>query len=167
MKYQKIIMGGDHAVNGNDSEMFFTGVIEGFYNRPWTVYQRLDLFKKLNKYKMNSYLYAPKDDAKHRAKWRDPYTNEECQDIKKLIDSCKQNNVIFFYGISPGLDIKYSDENEIKLLHNKCKQIKDLGCEGFAILWDDIEPELNKEDEKHFRQGEERRFLESFGTIKH
>jgi len=144
-------MGGDHAVNGNDSEMFFTGVIEGFYNRPWTVYQRLDLFKKLNKYKMNSYLYAPKDDAKHRAKWRDPYTNEECQDIKKLIDSCKQNNVIFFYGISPGLDIKYSDENEIKLLHNKCKQIKDLGCEGFAILWDDIEPELNKEDEKHFR----------------
>ena len=85
---------------------FFSGVIEGFYNRPWTKNQRLDLFRKLSKYKMNSYLYAPKDDAKHRSMWRRLYTKEECRDIQELIQSCKQNNVTFFYGISPGLDIR-------------------------------------------------------------
>ena len=31
------------------------------------------------------------------------------------------------------------------------KQIQGLGCEGFAILWDDIEPELSDEDAKHFK----------------
>ena len=46
--------------------------------------------------------------------------------------------------------IRYSDKQEIQLLHDKAKQIKELGCEGFAILWDDIEPELSAEDAKHF-----------------
>ena len=57
-----------------------------------------------------------------------------------MIDSCKDNQVTFFYGISPGLDIKYSDQAEIDLLNNKVQQIQALGCQGFAILWDDIEP---------------------------
>ena len=57
-----------------------------------------------------------------------------------MIDSCKENQVTFFYGISPGLDIKYSDQAERDLLNNKVQQIRALGCQGFAILWDDIEP---------------------------
>ena len=83
---------------------------------------------------------APKDDAKHRSLWRDLYSEEECEDIRELIESCQENQVTFFYGISPGLDIKYSDKEEIELLNNKVKQIQRLGCQGFAILWDDIEP---------------------------
>lgn len=145
-------MAGREVTNGvKNEETFFTGVIEGFYNRPWTKVQRLDLFKKLNNYDLNSYLYAPKDDAKHRSLWRDLYTDAECAELKELIQSCADNGVIFFYGISPGLDIKYSDKKEIELLHAKAKQIKDLGCEGFAILWDDIEPELSRDDSKHFK----------------
>ena len=38
------------------------------------------------------------------------------------------------------MDIKYSDQEEINLLNKKVKQIQRLGCQGFAILWDDIEP---------------------------
>ena len=141
--------GGPSA--GGPQATFFTGVIEGFYNRPWTMAQRLHLFRKMNQYKLNSYLYAPKDDAKHRSKWRELYTKEECRDIQQLIECCKKNNVIFFYGISPGLDIRYSDKEEVALLLDKVKQIQGLGCEGFAILWDDIEPELSDEDAKHFK----------------
>ena len=40
---------------------FYSGVIEGFYHRPWTMEQRLDLFKKMKKFSLNSYLYAPKE----------------------------------------------------------------------------------------------------------
>ena len=96
-------------------ETFYTGVIEGFYNRPWTLDQRLDLFHKLSKYGLNSYLYAPKDDSKHRAQWRVKYTETECQELQQLINACKQSGVIFFYGISPGLDIRYSDPAETKV----------------------------------------------------
>ena len=39
---------------------FYSGVIEGFYNRPRSMNQRLDLFKKMNKFSLSSYLYAPK-----------------------------------------------------------------------------------------------------------
>ena len=31
----------------------------------------------MNKLAMNTYIYAPKDDIKHRALWRQPYTKEE------------------------------------------------------------------------------------------
>ena len=85
------------------------------------------------------------------AQWRVKYTETECQELQQLINACRQSGVIFFYGISPGLDIRYSDPAETKLLREKAEQLKALGCEGFAILWDDIEPELSKEDAKHFK----------------
>ena len=53
------------------------GVVEGFYGRPWTLTQRKDLFERMQAWGMGSYLYAPKDDCKHRAFWRELYTVEE------------------------------------------------------------------------------------------
>ncbi len=49
----------------------------GFYGRPWTSDQRKRLFKWMKTMGMNTYLYAPKDDAKHRMYWRDLYSVEE------------------------------------------------------------------------------------------
>ena len=46
---------------GEKNGRFYSGVIEGFYHRPWTMEQRLDLFKKMKKFSLNSYLYAPKE----------------------------------------------------------------------------------------------------------
>ena len=55
------------------SNMLF-GVIEGFYGRPWTREQRNSLFKTMSQCKgLNCYMYAPKDDRKHRAAWRELY----------------------------------------------------------------------------------------------
>jgi len=31
----------------------------------------------MHKSSMNTYIYAPKDDIKHRALWRQPYTKDE------------------------------------------------------------------------------------------
>ena len=39
--------------NGED---FLCGVVEGFYSRPWTVDQRLDLYGKMEKYGLNTYV---------------------------------------------------------------------------------------------------------------
>ena len=53
------------------------GVIEGFYGVAWTHQFRLDLMEFMGRSRLNTYIYAPKDDAKHRAKWRVLYTQEE------------------------------------------------------------------------------------------
>ena len=44
-------------------------------------------------------LYAPKDDAKHRALWRELYTTKELDALKQLMNKCQENNVIFIYGM--------------------------------------------------------------------
>ena len=55
---------------------------QGFYNRPWTRGQRMDLFGKMKCYGLNAYLYAPKDDHKHRALWRDAYDGPERDELR-------------------------------------------------------------------------------------
>jgi len=57
---------------------------------------------------MDSYVYAPKDDYKHRAYWRELYTVEEAEHLTGLISAAKEHGITFYYAISPGLDITYS-----------------------------------------------------------
>ncbi len=116
------------------------GVIEGFYGTAWTHEFRLDLFRFMGKYKMNAYIYAPKDDPKHRAEWRSLYTGEELEKMKELIECATENNVRFIYAISPGIDIDLGNRYDADLaqLMEKCSSMYDLGVRDFSILLDDI-----------------------------
>lgn len=136
--------------DGKKSE-FLCGVVEGFYGRPWTTEQRKDLFSKMQAWGTNSYLYAPKDDCKHRAYWREPYTVEEAEHLQSLIALASECNIDFYYAISPGLDITYSNGKEMACLKRKLEQVAQLGCKAFALLFDDIEPEMCKQDKEVFQ----------------
>jgi protein O-GlcNAcase/histone acetyltransferase len=57
----------NHHEAGAESEKFLLGVVEGFYGRPFTFEQRKELFKKLKRFGCQLFVYAPKDDCKHRA----------------------------------------------------------------------------------------------------
>ena len=72
---------------------------------------------------MSCYLYAPKDDYKHRAYWRELYTVEEAEHLQALIAEATSHNIIFYYAISPGLDIAYSSQKEIATLKRKLEQV--------------------------------------------
>ncbi|XP_076762046.1 O-GlcNAcase isoform X2 [Xylocopa sonorina] len=133
--------------NGN----FICGVVEGFYGRPWTTEQRKDLFQKLKKWGMDSYLYAPKDDYKHRAYWRDLYTVEEAEHLTGLITAARECGITFYYALSPGLDITYSSVKEVTVLKRKLEQVSQFGCTAFALLFDDIEPEMSEADKEVFQ----------------
>ena len=50
-------------------------------------------------------------------------------DIRILIESAKENNITFVYALSPGLDITYSGEEDIKCLLAKLDQV---GVEFYA-----------------------------------
>lgn len=130
---------------------FICGVVEGFYGRPWTTEQRKDLFGKLSKWGMDSYVYAPKDDYKHRAYWRELYTVEEGDHLAGLIAAAKEHNIVFYYALSPGLDMTYSSVKEVAVLKRKLEQVSQFGCEAFALLFDDIESEMTKADKDVFQ----------------
>jgi len=130
---------------------FVCGVVEGFYGRPWTLSQRKDLFDKMESWGMSSYLYAPKDDCKHRAYWRELYTVEEADHLQSLISAASDRNIDFYYAISPGLDITYSNSKEVATLKRKLDQVAQLGCKAFALLFDDIEAEMSKPDKEAFQ----------------
>eukprot|EP00794_Sanderia_malayensis_P000208 gene208-823_t len=134
-----------------DEKKFLSGVIEGFYGRPWTCKQRNDLFERLKKLGMNTYVYAPKDDVKHRAFWRKLYTSEEEAKLGALISGAKAAGITFVYAISPGLDIVFSCAADVAALKRKMKQVSKLGCRSFAILFDDIDPRLKPPDSNIYK----------------
>uniref|UniRef100_A0A1I7TZS3 protein O-GlcNAcase n=1 Tax=Caenorhabditis tropicalis TaxID=1561998 RepID=A0A1I7TZS3_9PELO len=130
---------------------YICGVVEGFYGRPWTLEQRKHLYKRQSHLGLYTYLYAPKDDIKHRSLWRDLYNNEEMTYLRSLVESAKDNNVNFVYAISPGLDILYSSDKEMDTLKEKLDQVKSVGCTSFAVLFDDITVEMQEADQEKFK----------------
>lgn len=100
---------------------------------------------------MDSYLYAPKDDYKHRAYWRDLYTVEEAEHLTGLITAARESGITFYYALSPGLDITYSSAKEVTALKRKLEQVSQFGCIAFALLFDDIEPEMSEADKEMFQ----------------
>uniref|UniRef100_H2Z2S4 protein O-GlcNAcase n=1 Tax=Ciona savignyi TaxID=51511 RepID=H2Z2S4_CIOSA len=130
---------------------FMCGVVEGFYGRPWTAEQRIELFRRMSVMGLNTYLYAPKDDYKHRLFWREKYSDDESALLRTLIEEAEAHNVLFVYAISPGLDISFASEAEVTLLKNKLLQVQGLGCKAFALLFDDIDPVLCASDSEKFQ----------------
>lgn len=118
----------------------YRGVIEGFYGTAWTHEFRMDLMRFMGRTNLNTYIYAPKDDEKHRAKWRTLYDSEELEKLQELVDEAIKNKVKFVYAISPGLDIKLDSgyEKDLEVLFAKCESIYKLGVRNFALLLDDI-----------------------------
>lgn len=122
-------------------DLKYRGVVEGFYGAPWSHEVRMSLIDFYGKYKMNSYLYGPKDDPYHSCpNWRLPYPAKEAQNIKELIKACQKNRVDFVWAIHPGQDIKWNEEDYQNLV-KKFNWMYDLGVRAFAVFFDDISGE--------------------------
>ena len=133
-------------------DMKIRGIIEGFYGKPWEWNDRIDAVRLISKYKMNTYIYAPKDDPFHRSKWAEPYDVIYINKIKELYNVCNENYIDFYYSISPGLSIEYSSQEHFEKMQGKLLQIFNLGVRNFCILYDDIFDELvNENDLKKYK----------------
>lgn len=129
---------------------FICGVAEGFYGRPWSPAERRQLFDWMRAWGLNTYLYAPKDDLKHRILWRAPYSGRETTALKALLRDCRARGLSFIYAVAPGLDMIYSRRADARALLRKASQLVELGCRRFAILFDDIPGGLTRADAAAF-----------------
>jgi hypothetical protein len=129
---------------------FLAGVIEGFYGPPWSQAERLELFHWMSAGGLNTYLYAPKDDLKHRALWREPYSPTEAEGLRDLVQQAGRHGLRFVYAIGPGLDIRFHDDAELGHLRARFEQMLGLGCQHFALLFDDIPERMDPIDLKRW-----------------
>ncbi len=113
------------------------GVIEGFYGNPWTHSARLCQFEFYGRQKMNTYVYGPKDDPYHRAKWREAYPEEDAKQMRELVETARKNKVQFVWAVHPGGDIKWNLQDSMAVV-NKLTKMYDLGVRTFAVFFDDI-----------------------------
>jgi len=114
------------------------GIVEGFYGPPWTHAERLDAISFLAPRGFNAYVYAPKDDAKHRTEWRVPYDADERARFRELAAHADANGARFGFAISPGLDIDYESDADRAAVLAKLEPLLDAGVPWFLLLLDDI-----------------------------
>ncbi len=132
------------VVDGAAAGIPLRGIVEGFYGQPWTQAVRIDMLQFCAGNGLNAYIYAPKDDPYHRAKWRQPYPDADCARLQELVRAAQAGGVHFIFAVSPGLDISYEGEaaaQDRELLLAKLDSMYALGVRDFAIFFDDIPAE--------------------------
>uniref|UniRef100_A0A3P8Y7F2 GH84 domain-containing protein n=1 Tax=Esox lucius TaxID=8010 RepID=A0A3P8Y7F2_ESOLU len=75
---------------------------------------------RMQRWGLNTYLYGPKDDLKHRLLWREVYSPEEESQLSTLI------------------------------VESEKRGVSELGCQAFAILFDDIDHSLCQADSQAY-----------------
>ena len=114
-----------------------TGVVEGYYGRPWTGRARRDVILYLGAHGMNTFVYAPKNDEYHRLRRRTPYPDAAIADLRATATTAHKARVRFVYALSPVLDVCYSCRTDLRALTAKLAQVARARVHRFALLFDD------------------------------
>lgn len=121
-----------------DTQLVERGVIEGFYGRPFSHEERLDLIRFVGSVGFNRYVYAPKNDPLHRDRWREPYPEADLTRFRELAATADASGVGFMYALAPGLSYDAADPGDFALLEAKIRTVIASGARGIALLFDDL-----------------------------
>jgi hyaluronoglucosaminidase len=123
------------------------GVIEGFYGKPWTHVERIDMINFLEKAQLNTYFLAPKDEPGHRRSWQDPRPDSELVKLRELVAHANSRGITFGTAVSPGQTIIYSDPSELAALKGRLTQYLELGISLVGVFFDDIPNDFQSESD--------------------
>jgi len=125
--------------------LIFTGYIEGYYGRLFDWRDRNRLLGGVAAAEMTSYFYAPKEDARHRQFWRQPYDKAWQAEFTQFATIAAAKNIHLIAGIAHGLDFDFASldasmdqKNDFTILVAKARQFLANGASMIALLMDDI-----------------------------
>ena len=122
------------------SDVAFRGFIEGYYGNPWSNEDRAELMKFGGEFKMNQYIFAPKDDPYHNSQWRTLYPDEELAEIAELARVGNETKCRYVWSIHPFMYSAFNFnnyENDLAVIEAKFQQLLDAGVRQFGVLADD------------------------------
>jgi hypothetical protein len=106
------------------------GVIEGFYGTPWSHEDRLACIDFLEQSGGNTYVWAAKQEPRHRDQWSEPFTQDERESFAQLAG--RSSRVQLAVGITPGEDATPEQ------LIQKLEPARDAGCSVVVLSFDDL-----------------------------
>lgn len=113
----------------------FRGFIEGFYGA-WSHQNRMSLLEYCGRYKMNTYIYGPKNDPYHYGQWKDLYPADKLAELSELVGTGRKAGVDVVWAAHVGGHTDLSD-SDIEALEAKFDQLYDAGFRQFALFFDD------------------------------
>jgi hypothetical protein len=115
-----------------------SGVIEGFYGRPWPHDIRLAYAGYLKHLGLNSYLYCPKADPFLRKRWQEPWPDQTRREIVQLARVYSDCGISWGVGLSPFALYQNYDDQHRSALKQKVEYLSALDMPMLAILFDDM-----------------------------
>jgi hyaluronoglucosaminidase len=115
-----------------------TGVIEGFFGKPWDWEARMSAANFLRTCGYQFYVYAPKAEAFLRRRWRESIPATTLQCLSKLSERCRQQAVSFGIGLTPFEIYLNYDAGAQSSLRSKVLQINEIAADTLCILFDDM-----------------------------
>lgn len=128
----------------------FSGVIEGFYGRDWTLAERLLIMGWMQEAGMDTYIYGPKDDVHVRARWRISYDKEKLAALAQLKAHAEAHGLRFLMSLAPCMDVTYTSTDDRAAIMARVDQMIGIGVTGLTLLYDDIPNELPAADRNRF-----------------
>jgi hyaluronoglucosaminidase len=130
---------------------FTSGVIEGFFGKPWGWPARFQHVEFLRDWGYQFYIYAPKADAYLRRRWREPIPSETMQHLRQLHQSCQENGIALGVGLTPFEIYLSYDTDAHEALRSKVQQINQIQPEILCMLFDDMQGGIDELAERQHR----------------
>jgi hypothetical protein len=115
-----------------------SGVIEGFFGKPWGWPARLGGVDFLREAGFDFYIYAPKGDPYLRRKWREPMPRHTLEQLAALGARCRTRGIDFGIGLTPFEIYLGYDAPARECLRAKVQELNETGADTLAVLFDDM-----------------------------
>ena len=134
----------------------YHGIVEGFFSDPlpaWTHQERLTTLRFIveNCPRINTYVYAPKNDQWVTQRPFDLYPEKKIRELRETVARCQRQKITFVYGLNPTFiaeQINQNFEAYIRAISKKISQLHSVGVRNFCILYDEIPFALNFDEAK-------------------
>ncbi|MEP7270346.1 MAG: DUF4127 family protein [Acidobacteriota bacterium] len=124
------------------------GVLESSDGIAWSHRDRLDMIRFLGRTRMNRYYFSAKGESLNREKWREPYSESDLDRFRELALEGEENFVTVVYCLSPGRTIKYSSDDDFRLLAGKLSSLYSVGVRHFLLRFDDSPETLEQPQDR-------------------